>query len=426
MSGLVRGKIECALAATNRQDMTQEMFKNLYDFFTSHPNYTLIALQYGLSTTNLPNSTSSGTGVNYYDLANSFGYNAFFVVRANATTARPFDVYYLFQWGGSSTQSGQQLGNAPGAPALTCGTTTPFDGNHTSLMVQAAIGIGGSGGSAGSPNNGNPWRGTQNGNGADTKNSLNVWGAPSGGQGAMVFPRSNNGNSPSNQQVGAHQSIRQNGGLLYSTNVDNNPTRMGIVGDDDSWCYFCDFSDNGNYLLTYCGLFVPRPNIAQLIPYPFCCIMNYNNIPLPIADQNVMGDIAGTSTQQGGIAMPTSGSVGQLQLDYLVNNFQAQVDYNPDHQMPGNPYNEWPIWVGPFEPWPASMSGYLGQIEFIKAMYNVPTNDVKSDFSRIFLGTTTQAQQKISVPWDSQNNTVPRSGASRAGVTFVTTLGGGI
>jgi len=431
MSGLVRGKIECAIPANNRQDETQVYFKNLYDFFTSHPNYTLIALQYG-STTNLPNSTSSGTGTNYYDQANSFGYNAFFVVRANATTARPFDVYYLFQWGGSSNQSGATtvIGQSPGAPALIQnGTSAGNTGvNMTGLMCQAAIGIGGTGGSAGSPNNGNPWKGTQNGNGADTKGNP-VWGAPpGGGTGAMVFPRSNNGNAGSGQQVGAHQQSRQNGGSIYGLQSDTQPTRMNIVADDDCWAIFTDYNDTGtgSPYLAYAGLYVPRPNIAQNIPYPFCTIFQWTNIPISVSDQSIWGDVAGTSSQQGGIAMPNTGSVGQLQLDYFQNNFAVDANFAPDKQIPGNPYNEWPIWVGVFEPWPVPMSGYLGQIEFIKIVYGVATNDVKSDFSRIFFGTTTLASQKISFPWDSQNNTVPRSGATRAGVTFVTNLGGGI
>lgn len=431
MSGQVRGKIECAISAINRQDSAQVYFKNIYDFFSSHPNYTLIALQYGLTGSNLPNSTTSGTGTNYYDQALSFGYNAFFVTRANATAARPFDIYYLFQWGGSNNQTGANtiIGATigPGNPALAAGTQIPFDGNHNCAFVQAAIGIGGTGGSTLSPNNGNPWKGTQNGNGLDTKSTLNVWGAPpGGGTGAMVFPRSNNGNSPSNQQVGTHQSIRQNGSIIFSSNSDTNPVRQNIVGDDDSWCLFVDFSDNGNYFFIYNGLFVPRPNTGQNIPYPFCSIASYNNIPIPFTDQSIYGAVAGNDTQSGGIAMPSTGSVGQLQIDVPVNNWLSDANYNPDRQIAGTAYDEWPVWVGPFEPWPNPLSGYLGQIHFMKLMYNVPTNDTKTDFSRIFIGSTTLAAQKWSVPWDAQNNTVPRSGASRSGVTFVANLGGGI
>jgi hypothetical protein len=243
----------------------------------------------------------------------------------------------------------------------------------------------------------------------------------------MVFPRSNNGNSPSGQQVGAHQQSRQNGGSIYGLQNDTTQTRMGIVGDDDSWAIIIDYTDTqASPYLAYAGLYVPRPNIAQNIPYPFCCIFDWNNIPIAVSDQNIWGDIAGTSNQQGGIAMPGTGSVGQLQLDYLQNNFAVDSNFAPDRQMPGSAYNEWPIWCGVFEPWPQPMSGYLGQIEFIKVVYGVPTNDTKSDFSRIFFGTTTVASQKISFPWDSQNNTVPRSGNTRQGVTFVTNLGGGI
>jgi hypothetical protein len=433
MSGLVRGKIECVINTGNRQDQTQVFFKNLFDFFNTHPNYTIIALQYGLTGSNLPNSTTSGMGTGYYDQAASFGYNSFFVARANATTARPFDVYYLFQWGGTVNQTGANtvLGAAigPGAPALSNGSSQPQGGNNTTLMVQAAIGIGGTSGSAGSPNNGNPWKGTNVATGSDLKPTIGpVWGAPpGGGTGAMVFPRSNDGNVGGLQQAGAFISRTQNGSQVYSISTDAGlQTRMHIVGDDDSWCVAIDNSDNGNYYFGYWGLYEPRANVAQNIPYPYCSIMSYNNIPINFADQSIYGDIAGTSSQQGGIALTFTGSVGQLQIDVPVNNFAVDTNFNPDHQAPGNAYNEWPIWAGVFENNPAQLSGFLGYITFIKYMFNVPTNDTKSDFSRIVLGSTTLQQQKISMPWDSQNNTVPRSGASRAGVTFVTNLGGGL
>ena len=71
-----------------RQCLAQTVFKNIYDFFSSHPNYTIIALQYGLTSSQLPSpatATGAGTGTGYYDAASYFGYNAFFVTRANAT-----------------------------------------------------------------------------------------------------------------------------------------------------------------------------------------------------------------------------------------------------------------------------------------------------------------------------------------------------
>jgi len=431
MSGLIRGKIECVINTGNRQSHTQVFFKNIYDFFSSHPNYTVIALQYGLTGSNLPGSTTSGTGTGYYDQANSFGYNAFFVVRANATTARPFDVYYLFQWAGSFNQIGTNaaLGAAigPGAPALANGNSSPFGvNNNTSLIYQAAIGIGGTGGSGLSPNNGNPWKGTTNGNGLDLKTQLGpIWSAPAGGgTGVMIFPRSNSGMA-GNGAVGSFVSKAQNGAILYASSTDAKQTRLSIVGDDDSWAILNDDADNGTYFVSYAGLYVPRPNIAQNPPYPFCTFSTSDAPPFSFADQSVYGDLAGTSNRQGGICSALSGTVLPLQLDHLVNNFLVDSNFWPDRQIPGTTYNEFPIWVGPFENAPLQQSGFMGQLTFLREMFNVPTNDTKSDFSRIFTGGTTLAASKISAPWDSQTNTVPRSGVNRTGVIFSSSLGSG-
>jgi hypothetical protein len=446
MSGLVRGKIECVLAPINRQDQTQEFFTNLYSFFSNHPNYTVIALQYGSSAANLPNSTSSGTGTNYYNQANSFGYNAFFVVRANATAARPYDVYYLFQWGGSPTQVGTsyELGASPGNPALAAGYAygNAVNGvggntNYTTLIVQAAIGIGGTGGSSLSPNNGNPWKGTSNVNGADTKSAAAiagagpVWGAPSGGgTGVMIFPRSCDGAQGTTTIAGTYAHLAQDGGLIYALDIDTQQTRMSIVGDDDSWCLMVDYTDNGNYYMIYSGLYVPRPNTQNVeLNYPFVCLWAYQTLPMPFGVNNQYAPPTSSDQYMGGICNSVSGTVNSVSIDHYANNFVVDTNFNPDHQMAnlGTVYNEWPIWVGQFENYGGTqLTGYLGQIVFIKEMYNVNTNDTKSDFSRIFIGSTTLAQSKVSVPWDSQNNTVPRSGTTVAGVTFVTSLGGGL
>src|SRR5579884_134895 len=226
MSGLVRGKIECYLNTFSRNALQQACFKLMYDYFTSHPNYTLIALQYG-STTQVTNSPagSSGTGTGFYDQANSFGYNAFFVVRSNATTTRPYDVYHMFQWSGAPNQGGQSFGTAPGAPALVNGSSQPVDGNHTFMGYAAAIGIGGTGESSLSPNNGNPWKGTTNNNGADTKPSTGpIWGAPAGGgTGVIIWPRSNS-------NYGSHRQQTQNMGAVGSTfSSDANLDRKSVV-----------------------------------------------------------------------------------------------------------------------------------------------------------------------------------------------------
>ena len=431
MSGAVRGKIECVINAANRSNDAQVYFKNLYDFFTSHPQYTLIALQYGALSPAVPSGIGSGLGTNYYDVSGSFGFNAWFVVRQNATLTRPFDVYHLVQWSGGSNlivNSGFGTAGSVGAPGQINGqgAGASYPNSACSCIgIQSVIGVGGIGGTTGSSGNGNPWKGGMNALtgvlGIDTKAQTGpIWGAPpGGGTGVIIFPRSNDGPN------GAFRTLAQNCAAISYFDLDAMQQRMGIVGDDDSFVIFNDHSDNGNYSIVYCGLYLSRSNApASANPYPYMMLsMGNANLPLTFTDQSVYGDVAGTAAAQGGIAGTITASCASLQLDHFVNNFLGDINFWPDRQMfaGGNAYNEFPIWVGIFEQVPIQQSGWLGQLTFLKEMYNVPTNDTKSDFNRIFLGTTTVAQSKISAPWDNQNNTVPRSGASRAGVTFVST-----
>lgn len=401
----------------NRQSITQAFFKILYDYFSTHPNYTVIALQYG-ATVQLPGSPagSSGTGTGFYDQINSFGYNSFFVVRANATNARPFDVYHLFQWGGSINQVGNSFGSAPGNPGLVRGSNSPINNNFTYLGHAAAIGIGGTGGSPKSPGNGNPWKGTTAANGTDTKAASGpVWAAPAGGgSGVIIFPRSNDGVS------GAHRTLAQNTGDIFAYTTDaGGQVRLSIVGDDDSFAIAADYSDDGRYTLAYSGLYTVRNGLTA--PYPYCVIDTDSYLPWSVTDQSTYGDIAGTSTQQGGVVQAVSGTCAQLQLDHY-SNFATDTNFWPDHSFATTTYNELDIPIGIYEPTPTQVSGFLGQIDFVREMYNVLTNGVKSDYSRIFLGLTVLQDRKYSIPWDSQNLTAPRSGTSRAGVTFVGTF----
>jgi hypothetical protein len=414
VSGFVRGKIECLLYTPgNNLTITQNAFKVIYDFFASHPNYTITALQYG--STGGPATSGAGTGTGFHDQPNSFGYHAFFVARANATSARPYDVYHLFQWCGSVNQGGGTFGSSPGNPGLVNGSTSPIDNNHTYIGYACAIGIGGTGGSALSPSNGSPWKGTTNANGADTKGTV-VWGAPAGGgTGVIMFPRSNNG------EYGSHRQLTQNtGGIASYGNTIGGPSRYSMVGDDDSFIITIDGSDNGNYTLNYSGLFTPRNGLTMT--YPYCSVFSYNNLPWTVTAESVYGDVAGTSAQQGGIVSPLTASVYGMQLDHYAS-FATDTNFWPNHAFSSPTFDELDIPIGIYESAPTNRSGLMGQLDFVRELYNVQTNGVKSDFSRIFVGSTTLQDRKYSVPWDTQNRTVPRSGDARNGITFVNSSG---
>jgi len=452
MSGFIRGKIECYISTKNHNYNMQQVFKNLYDFFTSHPQYTLISLNYG--NTNGPANTGAGTGTNYVDSTNdnltpaaaTFGNNAFFVVRQNATQVRPYDVYHLFQWTGANNGTrGQSFGTGNGSPGLVNGLAVPINNNYGSLGHAAAIGVSGSvtaslGGTTGSLG-GNPWKGGMNALtgvlGIDIKAQTGpIWGAPvGGGTGVMIFPRSNDGDT------GAFRQLTQNtGGIYGGINNQSNDVRMSIIADDDSWVFWCDTGDTNaaSTVLSYSGIYIPRNDmpsgsLAGIIPY--CVIDSFNAMPWSVGNQSVYGDIAGTSAQQGGIIGNTTASVRPLVMDQS-NAFMIDFNFHPNMQISasagglggttlagpysgGGFFDEYNIPVGIFEATPQQISGYLGEIDFVRTMFNVSTPGVRWDFKRAFFGDATIAQRKNSIPWDNQNRTVPRTGLTRAGITFI-------
>jgi len=419
VSGLIRGRVECVVPgiAVNLawQVNAQACFKVLYDFFTSHPNYSLVASYYGVTSPLVFNSPTggSGTGTGFWDEAHSFGFNAFFVVRAKATAARPFDVYHLFQWGGPTNYGAPSFGSSTGTTALIMGNNGS-SGQAAYLGHQAAIGIGGTGGSALSPGNGNPWKGTTNANGTDTKPaSTSIWGAPAGGgTGVIVFPRSCDSN------WGSFRTQAQNCGQIMNwAGASGQQTRWHVVADDDSFVIAIDFSDQGLYCMSYSGIYQPRTSIS--VAYPYLVIDTADALPFVYTAESIYGDVAGTATRQGGIVQALTGSVAGLQLDHY-SSFATDVNFWPNRQFATPTFDQLDVPVGIYEPSPGgSYSGMLGQIDFFREMYNVPTNAVSTDYSRIFVGGTAVATTKYAIPWDSQNKTVPRSGYQRQGVSFV-------
>jgi hypothetical protein len=489
MSGYVRGKIECYICNKNENYNVQNVFKNLYDFFTSHPNYTLIALNYG--STNGPASSGAGTGTGYVDAQTAsggatFGNNAWFVVRANPTVARSFDVYHFFQWTGSlNSTNGQAWGTTNGQgnagyPGYLNGVSSnggPINQNYAYIGYQCAIGISGSGGpisgnqitgpgltgfggsSSGSlaAGFGNPWRGGMNALtgtlGIDVKcgnaptNGLNgVWGAPpasgsyGAGTGVMIFPRSNDGNTGAFQWGSTGGHFAENCACIVAGNANlTSDMRMHIVADDDSWVFWFDGQDTyagSPCSFSYSGLYNPRnglPYGQQATLTPYCVIMDgVDAMPWSTSNETVYGDIAGTSGRQGGIIGNLTASVRPLVMD-LSAFFQTNTVFNPNSALSssiggiggvgaggGAYYDEYDIPVGIFEATPVQMSGYLGQIDFIRTVFNAPSPMVRWDFNRLFITSSPSLGQTVySIPWDSQNRTVPRSGISRAGITFV-------
>ena len=458
MGGFVRGKIECFMCNKDGNYNVQNMFKNIYDFFSSHPQYTLHSLNFGA--TNGPAAVGAGTGTGYVDSVSStggttFGNNAWFVFRQNASPARPFDVYHLFQWNGAANGTrGATFGTSPGNPGF-----ISFNGNANTTQIgyACAIGISGSGGTTGSYGNfGDPWKGTAaaltgSTAGSDTKGQapVPVWGTPIGGTGVMIFPRANNGPNGTYQQASSQNAnnCQQMGTLWEQAYTTTGDCRQHIVADDDSFIIYIDAGDGStNNALFYAGMYIPRGGIpasfqSNLTPYVVLCD-GIDTLGWNANNESIWGDTAGTANKQGGIIGNTTASVRSVVLDFPVtwlNDINMQPNNNVTCSVggygglptsgtysssigpvPGGAFfDEFQIPVGIFETSPSNISGYLGQIDFIHWTFNTNTNGVRWDFQRAYMGNTAQATQKLAIPWDSQNKTVPRSGFTRAGISFV-------
>ena len=472
MGGFIRGRVECLFNNKDQNYNHQNIFVTLYQFFTSHPQYTLLAVNWGA--TNGPAATGAGTGPNFVDAVSTsttpasttFGNNAWFLVRQNASPVRPYDVFHLFQWTGANNFTrGANFGTAPGNPGLANGSVAPNTNNNPSIAHSCAIGISGSGGNVvgqslfgGSTSGslgagfGNPWRGSMNALtgvlGIDQKanggsnNLQGVWGAPpasgsySAGTGVIIWPRSNCGDTGAFRFSSTAGHFAENMGNIAGGSGTNNDVRMFIIADDDSWVFWHDNQDtnNGTTTMSYAGIYTPRnglPSGSQSGIVNYVVLQAEAALPWSITNGSIYGDIAGTSTQQGGIVANTTASVRPVVMDQSVA-FMLDLNYQPNYALSSSTggqggvgigggafYDEFQIPLGIFENSPAQISGYLGELDFIRSCYNIQTPSVRWDYQRAFFGSITIQDRKYSVPWDSQNKTIPRTGTNRNGINFV-------
>lgn len=435
MAGHIRGNIECFVAPNMGQFSVSwapsYMMVNLYNFFLNHSNCTMIASNYGHADNT--NGFVIGTAFTYPSTSGGLGNNSWFLTRMNATSLRPFDIYHLFQFCGtdgggaySPYSSSATFGLTPGNPGVVQGSSAAIN----VIAHACAVGIGGTGGSTLSVSNGygNPWKGTSNNNGADTKGST-VWGTPSGGTSAYIWPRSNDG-------FGSFSALAQNMTPVTPQYGSQNSTRFHILADDDSWVIASNAADNGDFVISSCGIYTPSTYLSStnlVNVYQF----GSNNGGTPqygsvvLTDKTVYGTVAGTSIQEGGVGTPNG--VRGLQFDGLpiwlgsgTSNASSLV--MPNLQNSGY-YDENDFPIGSYEISTGNdWSGLLGKIDFIRMTFGIATESVKTDYSRLYVGATRGAQSsggwkntQVSIPWDNVYFTIPRSGYTPQGVNFIST-----
>jgi len=401
MGGTLRGKIDCYSNSGSQYTNPQAVFKGLYDFLKSHPNMTEIARHGG--------SGGSASNINYYDEANPFNHQAWYVFRMNDATLesgaanptgysgpRTFPWYIYVQF--SRGDVGQDWNASPANPSYYEAQTGTY-WNAGIVGVQFCIPVGTIAGTSEAPWNGGGTLGT------NTKGSP-VWrttaGTPTGFQGSFVFPRSN---SPG----GSHSSARQNCSNIVNINGYGGPVRYSFIADDDSLVILTNVGDDANtWTMNYFGLYTPRTGLT--INYP----MVYLQWTLPLAVGNTVYGSTGGAYPGGGIPLNAVATDGVRQVIISrYNEFFNQYS-SPNKMFATEKYDEFRIPVIVYES--PTFFGYAGDIDFIREVYNWSPNDMTTGRLRAAWGTNTPFGIKLTTPWNGV--TSPRSTFTRAGVTF--------
>lgn len=398
MAGTVKGKIECYLNAMgptwSYRDHGQAVFKNLYDFFSAHPNMTQIARHGGVGGT--------AANVNYWDQTNPFLNNAWFVFRMNTAVQNPlylgtrtYPWYVLAQWYRGDVGT---FGASPGNPGLIdAGTGNP---SYSQVSLQFAIGIDG---------DQNPWKGSGT-LGTNTKGTP-VWGTPAGGTGSLVWPRSNS-------IGGVHATDKQNTATMF-IQTGASTARCHYLADDDSFVFLYE-QGTYNYSGTFFGQYVPRPDLT--IPYPYV-MFGTGSALLPTSRTRAYGGPAGDgsgfegTTNIGGIAgpYPVTDGLRSVMTDRYASMLESNAMLSPNRNFLLSLNDEFPISVIMAEV--PSYYGWLGQVEFLRETFNIEPMARKSDGTQaIMSGVQTMNSTKWVVPWAPAANM--GHGTFREGISF--------
>lgn len=366
MSGTLVGVVDCRIleTATNGNKNT---FVNLYKFMQRNVtvgNATLHASNYG----------SGGTGFDFSDEANPPGENAWAVFKflASASSLRTTDFYVLIQWADAAT-----IGSSPGNPA-SFNNSTSLDGVGIMMAYRE--------------DNGDPWNGTTNANGADTKGTP-VW----AGATLHVMTEQN--------ETGARSTNKED--LLHLGDPSSNQSRIFMCGDADGMWFGNDYSLNQTLdEIHYIGTYTPRADLT--IPNPY----------IMVSDVGGILDISGSidrSNASGVIAVDESRGVTGVRL-------HARFTWaSGPERFGGGPikYVELPILISKMIGEDNVEYGLIGHLntDIIRMADNVTQGSTNAAYTRAYLGqSTTYGLQKLSLAWGG--GAAPFLSPDRAGVVF--------
>ena len=379
--------------SVNTQIPISEAFSALCNFLTS-----TYAIDSGVERIAY-HTGSTGTGLNWWDMPNPVGNNAWAVYRF-ASASVPF--YMMTQW------SNGTFGTGSGAPGVLMGSNTNWqDPNGGGIGFSIAV----------REDGGNPWNGTTNNNGRDTKGTP-VW--VDGGSRLFVFPRSNNAG-------GNHFTNKENCiGFLYNktgdaTSIKYSGARIHYLLDENNFLALGDINYDGSYTMFYYGKYDRRPDITSSLP-PHVCISTADQVNTPLPQYGVSiiyGSTSGSNpTQEGGIIYPLPGAPGVpygvrgCSLD-LMPNFLGDQRFHPNSGFYEAKYDTYPMMVGLNE---APTFGFLGRMSFFHMCFGLPSHATDVNRLRAVFGNATHATIKMVVPWDGTSS--PGQSADRYGRQF--------
>lgn len=367
MSGTLVGVVDSLINGANTplfSDRYKNAFSNLYKFMQRH-------VTVGNATLHASNFGSGGTGFDYHDGANPSGENAWAVYKflASASSVRTTDFYVLIQWAYSST-----FGASPGNPGA----------GDIADMIGVAM--------AYREDNGDPWNGTTNANGADTKGTP-VW----TGTGLHVFPERNESGSWSTNKEGLKYVLLPDtgGGADYRTFFVGDADGLLILGDAD------DDNDLDSLQTMYLGVYTPRADLT--IPNPYVLI----------------SDITGSGTridQHGGVMSVTESlGVTGVQLYFPT----SSTFGSPETLDGGSKWLDFPYYLIRPQSEDAVEYGLLGHLptDLVRLNYGVPNYTVNAAFTRAIMGeTNSNGSTKLSIAYGG--GAAPGIAGDRIGVVF--------
>jgi hypothetical protein len=370
MSGTLVGVVDClhttALYPVTA-DRQKNTFVNLYDFMQRHVtvgNATLHASNYG----------NGASGFDYHDGANPVGENAWAVFKflASASSVRTTDFYVLIQWA-----DGSSFGSAPGNPGSIENATS--DGLGIVMAYRE--------------DNGDPWNGTTNANGADTKGTP-VW----TGTGLHVLTKYN--------ETGARSTNKED--LTRLWDVAGISARVHMCGDADGMWFAHDVGASDVIsTLTYVGVYTPRSDLV--VPNPY--IIAANQISL------LNSSFLGSTPDDNGI-------IGIDESRGVVGFHSHRLGFISDLQQPENlsaglEYMDLPIYVSRPLSEDAVEYGLLGHLptNIVRLAYGQANGSANAAFTRAFLSdVAVAADHKFSLAWGGGAG--PNLAPDRDGLVF--------